>query len=172
VEDWMIGPKSMSREIEDSDPLSSAIGEFRDELLFWIDSELLRLRERAHVVDSGIEEQLAPATRESNFIGSSGRLGVSQGGSICQPGIARAESPSCERVVDRKDLVAETARPPVALPELPTDAELRPSVSNPRQRLDALARLLDHRLKQAQGTGEVSSSTGKGTGTGTVDDGP
>ena len=168
----MIGPKAMSREIEDSDPLSSAIGEFRDELLFWIDSELLRLRERAQVDDSVMEKELATATRESNFVSSSGRLGLSQGSAICQSGIARAESPSWERVVDRKDLVAETARPPVALPELPTDSELQPSVSNPRQRLDALARLLDHRLKQAQGTGEVSSSTGKGTGTGAVDDGP
>jgi hypothetical protein len=168
----MIGPNAMSREIEDSDPLSSAIGEFRDELLFWIDSEILRLRERAQVDDSVMEKELATRMRESNFIGSRGRLGVSQGGSICQPAIARAESQTCERVVDRKDLVAETAKPPVALPELQTDSELRPSVSNPRQRLDALARLLDHRLKQAQGTGEVSSSTGKGTGTGTVDDGP
>jgi hypothetical protein len=172
VEDWMIGPKSMSGEIEDSDPLSSAISEFRNELLFWIDSELLRLRERAPVDDPVMEEELATRMRESNFIGSRGRLGVSQGASICQPGTARAESPSCERVVDRKDLVAETARPPVDLPEPRTDAEPRPSVSNPRQRLDALARLLDHRLKQAQGTGEVSSSTGKGTGTGAVDDAP
>ena len=69
----MIGPKAMSREIEESDPISSAIGEFRDELLFWIDSELVRLRERVQVDDSVIEEELATAARNSNFSGSSGR---------------------------------------------------------------------------------------------------
>ena len=84
----------------------------------------------------------------------------------------RAEPRSCERAVDRKDLVAETARPPVARPELQTDSDLRSSVSNPRQRLDALARLLDHRLKQAQGTSEVSGTAGEGTSNDAADDVP
>ena len=37
----------MSHEIEVSDPLLSAIGEFRKELLLWIDTELARLREQS-----------------------------------------------------------------------------------------------------------------------------
>ena len=168
----MIGPKAMSREIEESDPLSSAIGEFRDELLFWIDSELVRLRERVRLDDSVVEEELATAARDFNFSSSSTRVRVTHGGSYSQSGTVRAEPRSCERAVDRKDLVAETARPPVARPELQTDSDLRSSVSNPRQRLDALARLLDHRLKQAQGTAEVSSTADKGTSTGAVDDVP
>ena len=168
----MIGPKAMSREIEESDPLSSAIGEFRDELLFWIDSELVRLRERAQLDDSVIEEELAAAARDFNSSGSSTRVGVTHGGPYSQAGIARSESRSCDRVVDRKDQIAETARPAVALPELQSDSDLRSSVSNPRQRLDALARLLDHRLKQAQGSAEVSSTADKGTSTGAVDDVP
>jgi hypothetical protein len=166
----MIGPKAMSREIEESDPISSAIGEFRDELLFWIDSELVRLRERVQVDDSVIGEELAAAARDFSFSGSSAGLGVTHGGSFSQSEIARAESRSFERVVDRKDLIAETARPAVARSELQMDSDLRSSVSNPRQRLDALARLLDHRLKQAQGTAEVSSSADKGTSTRAVDD--
>jgi hypothetical protein len=168
----MIGPKAMSREIEESDPISSAIGEFRDELLFWIDSALVRLRERVQVDDSVIEEELATAARNSNLSGSSGRLGVSLGGSYSQSGTVRAEPRSCERAVDRKDVVAEAARPPVARPDLQTNSDLRSSVSNPRQRLDALARLLDHRLKQAQGTSEVSGSAGEGTSNDAADEVP
>jgi hypothetical protein len=169
VEDWMIGPKSMSREIEVSDPLSWAIGEFREELLLWIDTELVRLQEPEQVDHPVMEEELAVA-RESHFSGSSSRHGVSRGSPFFKSGIARQEPRTRERVVDREELVVETARPPVALPELDTDPEPRPSLSNPRQRLDALARLLDHRLKQAQGTAETNGGTGKGTNTGADDD--
>jgi hypothetical protein len=103
---------AMSHEFEASDPLSRAIGEFRKELLLWIDTELLRLR---------------------------------------QPGQA-------------DDLVNEEERQ--------IDPEPRPFLSNPRQRLDALARLLDHRLKQAQEAAAPSGGAGNGLCNGVEDDTP
>jgi hypothetical protein len=90
----------MSHDSEVSDALSWAIGEFREELLLWIDTELSRLREQE------------PAEK--------------------------------------------AARRPVIPPEPKSALEPRAPVSNPRQRLDALARLLDHRLKQARGASESS----------------
>ena len=57
----MIEPKAMSHEIEVSDPLSWAIGEFREELLLWIDTELVRLRERDQAGDGMMEEEPAAA---------------------------------------------------------------------------------------------------------------
>jgi hypothetical protein len=166
----MIGPKAMSRAIEVSDPLSWAIVEFREDLLLWIDTELVRLREREQADDLVMAEELATA-RESQFSASSSPLGVSRGSPFLQSGIAWQEPQTGERVVDR-DLVVETTRPPVALPELQTEPEPRPARSNPRQRLDALARLLDHRLKQAQGTAETSSGAGKGPNASVEDDTP
>jgi hypothetical protein len=171
MEDWMIGPNAMNREIEVSDPLSSAISEFREELLVWIDTELFRLRAREQLDDSAIEDEVA-AARESQFSGSSSRLGVDTGSPSFQSGIARQDPRTRQKVVDREDPVTEAVRPPVALSALQTDPEPRARVSNPRQRLDALARLLDHRLKQAQGTAETSGGTGKGTNTGADDDTP
>jgi len=108
----MSEPKAMSQEFEVSDPLSRAIGEFRKELLLWIDTELVRLREPEQADDLVIEE------------------------------------------------------------ELPIDPEPRPPLSNPRQRLDALARLLDHRLKQAQEAAAPSGGAGNGRNTGVEDDTP
>jgi hypothetical protein len=165
----MIGPQAMNPEIEVADPLSSAISEFRDELLLWIDTELFRLRAREQLDDSVIEEELA-AARESQFSGSSSRRAASRGSPLVESGTAWQEPRTRERVVDREDVEVETVRPPMALPELQTDPEPRPSLANPRQRLDALARLLDHRLKQAQETAGTSGGTDKGTNTRADDD--
>jgi hypothetical protein len=44
-------------------------------------------------------------------------------------------------------------------------SDLRPPLSNPRQRLDALARLLDDRLKQVQRTAEMSGGAANGNRT-------
>jgi hypothetical protein len=107
----------MSNDVEAPDPLSSAIGEFRKELLDWIETELVRLRERAQTDE-------------------------------------------------------ETTRPPGALPERQIDRDPRPPLSNPRQRLDALARLLDHKLKQPQGTAEASGGGGTGRNAGAENDTP
>jgi hypothetical protein len=97
----------MSHDSQVSDPLSRAIGEFREELLFWIDAELSRLR-REQAENLVIQEELATA-------------GAS-----------------------------------------PLKDEALSPVANPRQRLDALARLLDHRLKQAKTAGERKGGAGQG----------
>jgi hypothetical protein len=166
----MIEPKAMSHDIEVSDPLSWAIGEFREELLLWIDIELVRLREREQAEDLMREEEPAAASG-SQFSTSSSRLGASRVSPYFQPGMTREEPRTRQRLADR-DSVVETARPPVVLPELQTDPEPRTPLANPRQRLDALARLLDHRLKQAQGAAETSRGAGKGPNTGVEDDTP
>jgi hypothetical protein len=103
----MAGAKAMRQEATESDSLSRAIGDFRDEFVGWIDTELARLRERER------EESL-----------------VSKGHDA--PG----------------------APPSHAAPVTESGAQAPPL--NPRQRLDALARLLDCRLKQSQGAGEPS----------------
>ncbi len=54
----------------------------------------------------------------------------------------------------------------------PIDPEPRPPLSNPRQRLDALARLLDYRLKQAQEAAAPSGDAGNGLTGGVEDDTP
>jgi len=162
----MIGTKAMSREIEVSDPISSAIGEFREELLLWIDTELARLRKQADVDDSAMTEDRA-TTSYAQSSRSSSRVGVRTGSPFFQSGIARQQPQTHECIVGRESpAVEESVRPPVTLPALETDPEQRPPVSNPRQRLDALARLLDHRLKQAQGTAETNGATGEGTSSG------
>jgi hypothetical protein len=157
----------MTCEIDASDSLSRAIGEFREELLLWIDAELVRLGEREQD-DSVIEEE----PRRSHSNGLSGRLGMSSGSPFFQSGSALQEPGTSERVVDRPELAVQTVWPSVPLPKPSTDAELRLPVSNPRQRLDALARLLDQRVKQAQGLAETNGSTGNGTNDGADVDTP
>jgi hypothetical protein len=156
----MSGLNAMSHDSEVSDPLSREISEFREELLLWIDTELIRLRERDHGDDLVMEEEPAAASG-SQFGASSSRLGVSRGSPNIPSGMAWQEPRTRERVADR-DSVVETAIPPVALPELQTDPEPPPPPSNPRQRLDALARLLDHRLKQGQAAAAADDCADKG----------
>jgi hypothetical protein len=164
----MIGSKAMSHENEVSNPLSWAIGEFREELLLWIDTELVRLGEQA---DDSVRGEEQAASRESHLSAASSRLGARRGSPRFQSGTAVQESRTRERVVDR-DSAVETARQPVARPELQANPDPQPAPSNPRQRLDALARLLDHRLKQAQGAAETTGGAGKGPSTGVEEDAP
>jgi len=166
----MIGSKAMSYDIKLSDPLSCAIGELREELLLWIDAELVRLGEGEQAEDQ-VKEQERVAAGGSQFGAASSRLGLSRGSPHFPSSIAWQEPRTCERVADRDPMV-ESTRPPIALPEQQTDPELRPPLSNPRQRLDALARLLDHRLEQARGTAETSSGAGQGPKTGVEDGSP
>ena len=86
----MIGPKVMTRDIEFQDPLSWAIGEFREELLLWIDTELVRLQEREPADDSVIEEEpLRRASLNSTLRAAvSGRVREVR---IAESGIARQE---------------------------------------------------------------------------------
>ena len=156
----------MTRDIDVSDPLSWAIGEFREELLLWIDTELVRLQKQ--IDDSVIDEELS----ESQFNGSSSRIGATRESPFPRTGIARGEQRTRERVVERYDPAVETLKPPVPQRQPRTDPESPLPVSNPRQRLDALARLLDQRLKQAQGTAETNGGTSTGGNTGADNDNP
>jgi hypothetical protein len=66
-----------------------------------------------------------------------------------------------ERFADR-DSKAEIAGPAVAVPGLETDPPPQASPLNPRERLEALARLLDHRLKQVDGAAATSCGATSG----------
>jgi hypothetical protein len=152
----------MSQQTEARDSLSRAIGEFREELLRWIDTELARLREREP--DEGLAMENESTTAISTPAGLSGE---SRGGSqtsqnaACSgraglPPRVRWELPwSRERAADG-DAAAETTRPPIASPATATGPEPQAVPLNSRQRLDALARLLDHRLKRSQGAAGAS----------------
>jgi hypothetical protein len=155
----------MNRESDVSDQLSSAIGEFRKELLDWIDTELVRLLERESV-DSVSEEERSLCQSSSLRI----NLGATRGRPLPQSGIERQESHARERIIDHKDVAAETMRQPDRLRERPTDLEARKLTSDPRERLDALARLLDKRIKQAESSAETTGDTRTNTGSG--DDAP
>ena len=154
-EDWMVGTKAMSDEIEVFDPLPSAIGELREELLIWIDTEMARLREHVDVL---AREDEGTAARSSRFTASSSRHVANRGGSRARSALARPAPATRESGADRGPDV-ETASPPITPSEQPSDHESRLSGSNPRERLDALARLLDHRLKQAQEDTKTRSGT-------------
>ncbi|SRR5579883_1891473 len=95
----------MSQGTELADSLARAIGEFREELLARIDTELARLH--------------GPAPEEGRSVG---------------------------------------------LPEPETSVPPQPQADpgNPRQRLDALARLLDHRLKQVEGAPGTTGGRSQG----------
>ena len=63
------GPGPMSHEIEASDPLASEIGELREELLLWIETELTRLHQQ--VEDLAKEEtRTASSSPDSTAPGS------------------------------------------------------------------------------------------------------
>jgi hypothetical protein len=68
-----------------------------------------------------------------------------------------------ERFADRRS-EAEITGPPVTFPEPETDLEPQAPPLNPRQRLDALARLLDQRLKQAEGVAGTTCGSTSGMG--------
>jgi hypothetical protein len=160
----------MSPDTEVPDRLLSAIGEFREEVLLWIDSELVRLREREQAENRRLEQRLAPATG-SHFSASNGRLGASPERPSLQSGTGPREPRSLETARDREP-AAENARQPLDVPEPETDPKPPGTGSNPRQRLDALARLLDHRLRQAQGEAATRTGAGNGRDTGLEDEPP
>jgi hypothetical protein len=166
----MIGSKVVNSDSAVRDPLARAIAEFRQELLLRIDTELVRLQEREQAVNRLTEEGVVAATG-SQFGASSSRMGASPRKPYLQSGTGWQESRDAERVADL-DSVAEAERPPVDDPELEIDPEPRVPPSDPRQRLDALARLLDNRLKRAQGTAGTRSGADRRPSTEVGDETP
>jgi hypothetical protein len=170
VADWVIGSKVVNSDTDVRDPVARAIAEFRQEFLLRIDTELVRLQEREQAANRLTEEEVVAATG-SQFGASSSRVGGSPRRPYLQSGTGWQESRATERAADR-DSVAEAERPPVDVPELEIDPEPRVPPSDPRQRLDALARLLDNRLKRAQGTAGTRSGAVIGPNTEVGDETP
>ena len=146
-----------------ADPLSWAIGEFREELLRWIDTELVRLREREQAENRLMEEGRAAASWIAIRRFAAAVSGSSPGRRDLQLGLGWHESRTRERVVER-DSGGRNRRPPRRrFLKLRDGSRTAGRPSDPRQRLDALARLLDDRLKQAQGAAGTWSGAGKRT---------
>ncbi len=161
----------MSHEAESADLLARAIGEFREELLLWIDTELTRLRGRAAEESPVIEESstgpdLVHTGQTGEFrFGSPTHIDTqSPGRPESPPGVRRATLRDPEAFADRS-AAAETREPQVAFPRPEADPESQAPPLNPRQRLDALAQLLDRRLKQVEGAADPSGSVPGGTRT-------
>jgi hypothetical protein len=147
----------MSQGTESADSLARAIGEFRTELLVWIDTELARLQER----DQGESPVVGERSTAPRSMGA-GLRGGSQPGSLTDVDAARPGSPDLRSGMGRETLRegqsfldrngnTELTGPTVAVPGPETDPPPEANPGNPRERLEALARLLDQRLKQVEG---------------------
>ena len=160
----------MSQGTESADSLARAIGEFRTELLVWIDTELARLQER----DPGASSVVGERSTAPRSMGA-GLRGGSQPGSRTDVDAPRPGSPELlsgtgwetpregQSFVDR-DGNAALAGPTAAVAGPETDPPPGANSGNPRERLDALARLLDQRLKQVEGaSGTRLGATSGGT---------
>jgi hypothetical protein len=148
----------MKPDTELADPLSSAIRALRAELLVWIDTELVRLREGAQAANRLLEEKPAAG---SQFGCSSSHLGTRARRPHLQLGPGRRESRPREKFVERNP-TAEAGRLPDDVPTPSTEPNPPGSASGPRQRLDALARMLDHRLKRVQAAAGTRGAAGDG----------
>jgi hypothetical protein len=146
------------------DGLSRAIADFREEVLLWIDTALVRLREREQQDSLAMEQKSAPATltrsgmeRESQPCAPARRFGTRSGVAELEPVIRRQGSWNTAEINGRAS-PGDPPRPPVVKPaaETPTGSNSPPLDS--LKRLDALARLLDERLNVSQE--EVSNNPG------------
>jgi hypothetical protein len=156
----MMGMKVTTQKADALDSLVRAIGGFREELLLWIDTELARLREGesterlAAAENSTLHNSPRASARGGPELGPRhGRDLVNSGRPNLAPGMRHEKSLSRENVADRLPEV-ESTKSPRSIPEAEREPQSHVAPMNPRQRLDALARLLDHRLRQAQRTVE------------------
>jgi hypothetical protein len=138
-------------EVDVSDPLASAIDELREELLLWIDTELTRVKE--HLYAQVAEEELAtlPALQRA---ASASIRGPSNDGLRTRTRLGHRADPSRQSDVDHEP-AANLDWPAVAPQEELTDPGPQLPAASPRERLDALARMLDRRLKLAADTEET-----------------
>jgi len=163
-DDRIVEVSLMSDDAEVLDPLSRAIVEFREEILLWIDTALVRLREREQVESVAMEERSAPAasTRWGMDSGSqthspTRRLGASLGGTELQPVVRWEGSRNNEEIAGR-DSLGNSERPPFVTPGPEPDPKSKSAPFDSFKRLGALARLLDQRLKLSEV--EASNSSG------------
>lgn len=157
-------------EIVSVDSLSRAIREVREELLSWIDTELSRLRELPRNEDRSMWTMSdLPASPWSSSRDAGRRLppnvrdgdgpGTPDGRSGMEKGTTRRRG-----WPDDRDSHAAFEEPP--MPVRGPGMELEPPSTpvDPAERLDALARRLDHRLKQAGGAPKGPPATTAGGG--------
>jgi hypothetical protein len=152
------------------DRLLSAIGDFRQEMLHWIDSELDRLREREQA-EARRNEQ-GPASAPLAHFGATSRRHLSTSGWLHHPPAAASSEHHRLELASDRDPVPENARQLPDAPRPAPDAEPPATDSNARQRLDALARLLDSRLKQSQAEAGTRNGAGSDRGVGVANDPP
>ena len=164
----------MSDGAEVLDSLSRAIVEFREEVLLWIDTELVSLRKREQDESVAMEERSAPATLTRWGLESGTqthspirRLVAGPGEAELQPVMSRDGSRNNEEIA-RRDSPDGSDRPPFVTPGTEPDLKAKSAPLDSFQRLDALARLLDQRLKLSEvaasnssgASGEVGESNG------------
>jgi hypothetical protein len=159
----------MGDEAESAHSLLRAIDDFRSEFLHWIDTELAQRQELGSSED--LEEGIPTPPRSVR----SGRRGGSRRASWPErdgmnpvegdfpSGMGRENHPNPVGHTDR-DREAQMVRVPVVPSGPGTDREPEAPSLNPRERLDALARLLDQRLRQVEGAGPDRGATGGQSG--------
>jgi hypothetical protein len=164
----------MGDDAEVLDPCSRAIVEFREEMLLWIDTALVRLRERDQDAIAPMHERSAPATLTRRAVENRSqthfparRLVAGLGEAELQPAIRRAGSRNSDEIAGRR-LPGGSERPSVVSSGPEPDPRSKSAPIDSSRRLDALARLLDQRLKSSAdaasnsigGRGEVGESNG------------
>jgi hypothetical protein len=141
----------MSQDDGGTDPLLRAIGEFRQELIEWIDVQLGSLHNSANGVESRIEP--FPSRPASSISTRSGRLETTN-----SPGAGTERLVSRNGVMDpvpkRDSIVNSSSDRDAKLPRAGPGAHAGPA--DARGRLDALARQLGERLRTVEGLREPS----------------
>jgi len=161
----------MNHDAEVLDPQSRAIANFREEILLWIDTALVRLREREQEESLATEKRSARAasTRSGMERGSQtrsppSRPGARLGGAVLEPVMRSEGSRNTEEIAGPNSL-GDPSRPPIATPGPETRPESKSPPLDSLKRLDALARLLDQRLKVSQeAASDSSGASGEGGG--------
>jgi hypothetical protein len=138
-----------------ADSLTRAIGQVREELLSWIDAELSRLQELQREEDlsmeamSGVPGSMRSRPRSSGLlvppiVHDGNRPGTPHHVSGMGSGATRGHG-----WTDNRDSNTDVDASPVAVRGPGMELEPQSTPRNPDERLDALARRLDHRLKLA-----------------------
>jgi hypothetical protein len=159
-------------EIGAADSLARAISELREELLSWVDTELSRLQElqweedRSMKVIADVPGSIGSRPRNAGMVvPPTGPDGDSPGTSDEVSGMGRGTTRS-RGWPEHRNSYADVNESAVAVRGPGMDCEPQSTPSNPGERLDALARRLDHRLKQAAGAPKMHPDATAGTGEG------
>ncbi len=160
----------MSHDADGLDSLSRAIAELREKVVGWIDTALVRLREREQEESLATQEKSAPAalTRLSRERGSqtqspTRRPGASLEETELRPVMSWQGSRNTEEIAG-PDSLRDPARPPLVAARPETGAKSTSSPMDSLKRLDALARVLDQRLKVSQEGASNSSGASSEVG--------